>query len=309
MSEIQTWGAPLQITSHWILDTTHSSKSPTAGKNHLCIQVSLLSRPTRCRSSRCTTAACGVDVLPAGWASVQATVVFFCCCIKGGHHNYVGVLKNSPHTTKVKTHISSIRNQQTNSNKRPWKVDSLKRFPPFFGPMNHSPQTWSSNGIRFKWNKKDREKMTFFIFSTSSVFSWGEVVPFRYFWEGGDLVINKPFFHNSPNFAASTKRFANRIEGNHRHGQNTSTKTNSKRCWKNLQFCISPTYLGRSKIKPMVIKPMVPSSYHPLTVISLESDPSTQKWEETSSILASKSSNESEAPTRPNSNRNGCFRK
>ena len=42
-------------------------------------------------------------------------------------------------------------------------VDSLERFPPFFGPMNHSPQTWSSNGIRFKWNKKDREKMTFVI--------------------------------------------------------------------------------------------------------------------------------------------------
>ena len=194
---------------------------------------------------------------------------------------------------------------QTNA---PGRLIPLRDFPSVFGPMNHSPQTWSSNGIRFKWNKKDREKMTFVIFSTSSFFSWG----------GGDLVINKPFFHNSPNFAASTKRFANQIVGNHRHGQNTSiktnrqntsTKTNSKRCWKNLQFCISPTYLGRSKIKPMVIKPMVPSGYHPLTVISLESDPSTQKWEETSSILASKSSNESPAPTRPNSNRNGCFRK
>lgn len=71
---IQTWGvAPFR----WHLVTL---PHPHRWKNHLCIQVSLLSRPTRCRSSRCTTAACGVDVLPAGWTRIKPTTWWPRCC-------------------------------------------------------------------------------------------------------------------------------------------------------------------------------------------------------------------------------------
>ena len=152
--------------------------------------------------------------------------------------------------------------------------------------------------------------MTFVIFSTSSIFSLGGSCTFQVFLGGGRFGHQQTFFFTTrPTLLLQQKDSQIELMGITDMDKTLPQKLIAKGAEKNLQFCISPTYLGRSKIKPMVIKPMVPSSYHPLTVISLESDPSTQKWEETSSILASKSSNYSPAPTRANSNRNGCFRK
>ena len=68
-SLLPSWKAP-----------SYSKPHPHRWKNHLRIQVSLLSRPTRCRSSRCTTAACGVDVLPAGWTRIKPTTWWPRCC-------------------------------------------------------------------------------------------------------------------------------------------------------------------------------------------------------------------------------------